>query len=110
MGKSDPIVGKGLNSFIFQMPPYTKYKDAEGMTEYFGENWPVLIASGRLKTVFGISILTFVVAFSVGSFSFAGTFLAGVLAGVLYLLIYFGSRLLTLKKLQELALIKSQYA
>ena len=42
MGRSEPVFGKGLNSFIFQMAPYTKYKDAAGMTEYFGENWPVV--------------------------------------------------------------------
>lgn len=41
MGKSEPLTGKGLNSFIFQMAPYTKYKTEENMTDFFGPNWPV---------------------------------------------------------------------
>lgn len=42
MGKANPVFGSGLNSFVFQMPPYTKYKTPEGVTDHFGPNWPVV--------------------------------------------------------------------
>ena len=37
-----PILGFGLNSFVWQMPSYTKYKTYKGNIDRFGENLPVV--------------------------------------------------------------------
>ncbi len=42
MGESKPILGRGLNSFVFQMPPFTRYLSPEGVTERYGTTWPVV--------------------------------------------------------------------
>ena len=42
MIKEKPIMGFGLNSFVFNMPKYTRYAGPQKMTERFGRNWPVV--------------------------------------------------------------------
>jgi len=37
-----PVLGFGLNSFVFAMPPYTKYGGPQGVTLKYGKNWPVV--------------------------------------------------------------------
>ena len=42
MIKDKPILGFGLNSFVFNMAPYTVYGTPGRLTEKFGSNWPVV--------------------------------------------------------------------
>jgi O-antigen ligase len=42
MIKEKPIRGFGLNTFVYKMPKYTKYGGPIGVTERFGEEWPVV--------------------------------------------------------------------
>lgn len=42
MVKEKPLLGFGLNSFVFHMPHYTSYGGPSGITEKFGEDWPVV--------------------------------------------------------------------
>lgn len=42
MVKDKPILGFGLNSFVWHMPPYTKHKNYKGVLDNFGENLPVV--------------------------------------------------------------------
>lgn len=42
MGESNPLFGRGLNSFVFQMPPFTRYGSPDAVTAKFGQNWPVV--------------------------------------------------------------------
>jgi len=42
MVKEKPILGFGLNSFVWQMPPYSDYKTYEGVRNRFGEVLPVV--------------------------------------------------------------------
>lgn len=42
MVKAKPLLGFGLNSFVFNMPQYTSYGGPNGITQKFGEDWPVV--------------------------------------------------------------------
>ncbi len=42
MGESSPVIGKGLNSFVFQMPEFTKYGSKEDAEHRFGKVMPVV--------------------------------------------------------------------
>lgn len=42
MIQEKPVLGFGLNSFTWQMPPYTKYQTYEGVMDKYGENLPVV--------------------------------------------------------------------
>jgi O-antigen ligase len=42
MVKEKPLLGFGLNSFVFNMPQYTSYGGPNGITQKFGEDWPVV--------------------------------------------------------------------
>ena len=37
-----PIFGMGINSFVAALPYYSKYGGPRGITEHFGETWPVV--------------------------------------------------------------------
>ncbi|MGE4324300.1 MAG: O-antigen ligase family protein [Sphingobium sp.] len=37
-----PLLGVGLNSFVFHLPGRTQYGGAEALTRTFGTNWPVV--------------------------------------------------------------------
>ena len=39
---ANPVFGTGLNSFVYEMPPYTKYGSVEGVRQKYGENFPVV--------------------------------------------------------------------
>lgn len=58
-----PVIGFGLNSFTFNMPTYTRYGGPLGITEKFGENWPV---------VHNIYLLTWVEQGTIGLLFFVG--------------------------------------
>lgn len=58
-----PVIGFGLNSFTFNMPIYTRYGGPLGITENFGENWPV---------VHNIYLLTWVEQGTIGLLFFVG--------------------------------------
>ena len=40
--KQQPIFGLGLNTFVFHLPDSTKYGDAQGLSQHFGDIWPVV--------------------------------------------------------------------
>jgi putative inorganic carbon (hco3(-)) transporter len=42
MVEEAPVVGFGLNTFVFDLPGRSKYGGAEGITEAFGRFWPVV--------------------------------------------------------------------
>ncbi|BAV64972.1 O-antigen ligase family protein [Sphingobium cloacae] len=42
MVKDHPLLGVGLNSFVYHLPGRTEYGGAEGLTRTFGANWPVV--------------------------------------------------------------------
>jgi len=42
MIQDKPVMGFGLNSFAFNMPPYTSYGGPLGITQKFGQDWPVV--------------------------------------------------------------------
>lgn len=42
MALDKPILGFGLNSFVWHMPPYTKYQSYNGVLDRFGEDLPVV--------------------------------------------------------------------
>lgn len=42
MVKDHPLLGVGLNSFVFHLPGRTQYGGTEGLTRTFGANWPVV--------------------------------------------------------------------
>lgn len=42
MVQKHPFTGVGLNSFVFRLPGNNPYGGPEGLTERFGENWPVV--------------------------------------------------------------------
>src|SRR5690606_2907350 len=42
MAADKPILGWGLNSFVFQMAPYTHYETQERLWEIYKENLPVV--------------------------------------------------------------------
>jgi len=40
MVEAKPLLGFGLNSFVYHMPPYTSYQTAAALNRLFGEAWP----------------------------------------------------------------------
>jgi putative inorganic carbon (hco3(-)) transporter len=42
MVREKPLLGFGLNSFVFHMPQYTSYGSPKKISERFGEDWPVV--------------------------------------------------------------------
>lgn len=42
MVKADPLLGLGLNTFVFNLPGATQYGGPTGLTERFGPIWPVV--------------------------------------------------------------------
>lgn len=42
MIEAKPLVGFGLNTFVYHMAPYTKYQNAAGLQKVFGEHWPAV--------------------------------------------------------------------
>jgi putative inorganic carbon (hco3(-)) transporter len=63
MIRDKPILGFGLNTFVFYMPKYTRYGGPLKITERFGEDWPV---------VHNIYLLTWVEQGTVGFLFFLG--------------------------------------
>jgi len=42
MANDKPILGFGLNSFVWSMPPYTKYGNYSGVIDKYGDDLPVV--------------------------------------------------------------------
>ncbi len=65
MVEAKPLLGFGLNTFVYHMAPYTKYQNAAGLQKVFGEHWPavhntyllVWSEQGTLGLVFFIGFL-----------------------------------------------------
>ncbi len=43
-----PVLGIGLNSYVFAQPPYTRHRTFEGMKEFYGDNVPVVHSTWML--------------------------------------------------------------
>lgn len=71
--KDNPVLGVGLNSFVFIQAPYTRYGGPTSMTEKFGENWPV---------VHNIYLLIWSEQGTIGLFLFMGLYVYLLLIGI----------------------------
>ena len=73
MVRDYPVFGTGLNSFVADMPPYSKYHGPKGVTEFYGKVWPVVHNS---------YLITWSQQGTVGFFFLMGTYFCVLRTGV----------------------------